>query len=110
MADRPLVIARAPIIVSGAGVTNIVIGSVDYRIHIIGLALTADATVQITLQDDHTSFMDVHLVAGGVLVLPESEAGWFRCQSGDYFSLLSSAAVNIGGIALYRLLPDHVDL
>jgi len=111
MADRSLAIARQPvIIITGAGNTTLITGVAGYRIHIVGLALTADAVAQITLQDEHTSLMDIRLVAGGVIVLPDSRAGWIRCQSGDDFVLANGTAANVGGTILYRMVPDHIEL
>ena len=109
MADRALAIARQAIVIAGAGVTSLVAGVADYRIHVVGLVLTSDAVTQITMQDDSTSLMDIHLVAGGVCVMPDSTAGWLRCVSGDSLSLSSSGG-NLGGVVLYRMVPDHVDL
>lgn len=108
MADRPLAVARQAIINIGAGVTQLVAGVAEHRIHVVALVLTSDGVTQLTLQDS-SSLMDAHMVAGSSVVLPDNGAGWIRCGSGEALSLSSSGATT-GGVVVYRMVPDHVDL
>ena len=81
MADRPLASVTVPIVESVAGAHVLVTGVEGYRIHIIGLALTAAGTVQLTFQDDTTSLMDVYMQAGQSFVLPTGNPGWVRSRA-----------------------------
>jgi len=111
MADRALAIAYQPVILTmGAGATVLVAGVAEYRIIVVGLVLTSDAVELATLQDDDTSFMDTHMIAGSCVSMPACESGWIRCASGNSFSIALTNGANVGGMLIYRLVPDHVEL
>ena len=111
MADRALAIGRAPItITTGVGLHTLVAGQAGYRIVLIALVLTSDGASLATIQDGTTSLMDLRLVNGSVVVMPENNAGWLAAAEGDDLDLSLMANVNLGGVAVYRMLPSHVNL
>jgi hypothetical protein len=110
MADRSLAVVSAPIIESVAGAHVLVNGVVGYRIHVIAIALTAVGTVLLTIQDETASLADIYLQAGQSFVLPECSHGWMRSAGRENLSIVLSGSIAIGGMIVYRLVPEHVEL
>jgi len=109
MANRALEAARAIVNAVGAGLSNITPAQAGYDLAVFGLALSANGAIQVTIQDDHTSLLDIHLVAGQPYVLPASSVPWARTTTGDKLDIvLSVAQVNVDGVVLYRpVTPDQ---
>ena len=84
---------------------RIIAGVEGYRIVVVNMVLMGNGTSQVTFQDDTATLLDLYLINGAPVVLPDSEAGWTRTRSGESLNMSITAAISVGGILTYALLP-----
>lgn len=110
MANRPSEIRRARVNLVGAGVHIVIAGEVGYRIAIVGALLSANAVTQVTAQDTAaTAMMDLYLPANVVIPIPQMDPAWGLVPTGLGLNINVVAAANVGGVIVYRMVPDNME-
>jgi len=106
---RPSSIRREAFICIGAGLQVIVSGEAGYDIVVVALDVSANASTQITLQDDTTSLWDRYLSQNQPSPTPQLDPGWIRAATGEDLSLMVQQDATVQGVIIYRMVPPGLE-
>jgi len=97
--------------VSSSGDTTLVAApvSTSWKIRVIGLDLTSNSQVVVTLKDGDGNVLWTTLAmnasTGGGIVLPPTKKRDIDCAAGKLLKINLSGAVRVGGSITYRQVP-----
>lgn len=106
MADRALEVSNAAINALGAGLWAVIPAVAGYRVRLVGLVISSDATAHVTFQDSTTSLLDLYLLANVPIVLPGGPAGWLSTAASEKLDLSVNGAANVHGRVIYQMVPN----